>query len=128
MVNSVNPYLLCMNWVYTVFSGLSVPIFSVNETAQHFLQESMCSQRRHRSACAFLQSDQSLHRALLGQPRIQTVLRRTAINDSLTLVFAGSICNLIGNVMPRLKYGYMNEKQDSEIQNQRFLYCRNQAV
>ena len=37
----------------------------------------ICAQRRFRSACAFAQSDQNLHWAHFGQPRMQSFFMRT---------------------------------------------------
>ena len=65
---------------------------------QHFLQNSLCAQRRLWSDCADAQSDQSLRRAVYGWSRIQSVFPRTAKTDQTTRmrrlirVFAGHTC------------------------------------
>ena len=62
---------------------------------QHFLQDRMCVGRILKSECASVQSDQSLRRAPWRKPMNQSVLRWTA----KILI---SLCNIIGNALPRL--------------------------
>ena len=59
---------------------------------QHFLQYCLRARWRHRSAYRPTQFDSSLHRALYGQSKIQSVCVKTLISLRIICVFAWRTC------------------------------------
>ena len=92
VVVQVDLSLCCSHRFYCRFCRAPVQMIQLSGT-QHFLQECMCAQQRHRSKCANGQSNQKLGRALFGY---QCTFRRTA----------KSLNFLVGNAVLRTIYHY----------------------
>ena len=84
--------------------------FQNSAGAQHFLQNRMCDQRRHRSACPSSQADKSI-RSPPEDALVQSLPRecpamtnQPARTRRLTWVFAKRTCNLAENAVPRIRW------------------------
>ena len=93
------------SWIH-LFTFLTILFLTIKWTG---IQYCMCAQRRLRSACASEQSDQSLRcppedalDPLLPIECPSKTLIRLRGWRRLIWVFAGRICNLVGNAVPRL--------------------------
>ena len=70
----------CKTWKKSlcITSDLNRQVSAIWTTMLENVPSDRCAQRRFRSACAFAQSDQNLHWAHFGKPRMQSFFMRSA--------------------------------------------------